>query len=476
MFNKKLLPVVITTVILSLGYANNSFAAAFQLIEQSGKGAGNAHAGEAARAEDASTVFFNPAGMMRLSGHQAEVALHFIIPKFDFQGASAFNAEHPSIQAARLAGVPFDSSNTNSGAGINAIVPNFYYVHDYSKKLKFGMGVNVPFGLQTEYDQQWAGRYSAIKSNLMTLNLNPSIAYRLNSQVSIGGGVNLMYAQTELSNAVDYNLFYNFARFKNPQLPTLSLKPGNISGDGIAKVDGDDWGFGFNLGLLLEPRQGTRFGFSYRSKISLNISGDASFSNPSDPSSAQAVNILRQATNLFKDSKASSSIDLPETIAVNFYQDISSNLAIMGGINWTRWERIKNLVIKFDNAAQPDSITNLNYKNSTFSSLGLNYKYTPQLSLKTGIAYDKSPVTNAQERSARIPDDDRFWIAFGASYQTANKQLSFDFGYSHLFIDDIEIDSSEAYSAGGSTVGYHRLTGEYSAQVDILSLQLNWIF
>ncbi len=222
------------------------------------------------------------------------------------------------------------------------------------------MGVNVPFGLQTEYDQQWAGRYSAIKSNLMTLNLNPSIAYRLNSQVSIGGGVNLMYAQTELSNAVDYNLFYNFARFKNPQLPTLSLKPGNISGDGIAKVDGDDWGFGFNLGLLLEPRQGTRFGFSYRSKISLNISGDASFSNPSDPSSAQAVNILRQATNLFKDSKASSSIDLPETIAVNFYQDISSNLAIMGGINWTRWERIKNLVIKFDNAAQPDSITNLN--------------------------------------------------------------------------------------------------------------------
>jgi long-chain fatty acid transport protein len=138
MFNKKLLPVVISTVVLSVGYANNSFAAAFQLIEQSAKGAGNAHAGEAARAEDASTVFFNPAGMMRLSGHQTEVALHVIIPKFDFQGTSAFNAaEHPSIQASRLAGVPFDSSNTHSGAGINAIVPNFYYVHDYSKKELF---------------------------------------------------------------------------------------------------------------------------------------------------------------------------------------------------------------------------------------------------------------------------------------------------------------------------------------------------
>jgi long-subunit fatty acid transport protein len=112
----------------------------------------------------------------------------------------------------------------------------------------------------------------------------------------------------------------------------------------------------------------------------------------------------------------------------------------MGGINWTRWERIKNFVIQFDNAAQPDSITNL-------------YKYTPQLSLKTGIAYDKSPVTNAQD-----------------------KHLSFDFGYSHLFIDDIEIDSSEAYSTEGYTAGYHRLTGKYSAQVDILSLQLNWIF
>ncbi|MEN8215804.1 MAG: outer membrane protein transport protein [Pseudomonadota bacterium] len=470
---KKWLLFTVATAILS--HTDNTLAAAFQLIEQSGKGAGNAHAGEAARAEDASTVFFNPAGMTRLSGHQTSVALHFIMPKFDFEGTSAFNIDNPTIAATKLNELPLDQGSGNSGGGVNALVPNIYYVHDYSQDLKLGIGLNAPFGLVTEYDKQWAGRYSAIKSELLTININPSVAYRLNQQFSVGAGLNFMYATVELSNAIDYNLLYKLASFKNPQLPNLSLMPGNTSGDGIAKVRGDDWGFGFNLGLLWELKEGTRLGLAYRSKVSLDISGDASFSNPSDRQSLQAVEILRGAAGVFKDSDAQSSIDLPETIALNFYHELMPKLTILGGINWTQWDRIDNLNVQFDNPAQANSITRLNYENSTFSSLGLNYKYTPVWTFKAGIAYDQSPVSDAQERSPRIPDNDRFWLALGATYNK-DKRLSIDVGYAHLFINDIDIDSSEAYSAGAHTSGYHRLTGKYKANVNIFDVQLNWRF
>jgi long-chain fatty acid transport protein len=473
--NKWLPLAAIATSFLSVSYANNAIAAAFQLIEQSGTGAGNAHAGEAARAEDSSTVFFNPAGMTRLSGHQADVALHFLAPTFDFEGTSAFNADNPTVQAARLSGVPFDQGSGSSKGGINAIIPNIYYVHDYNKDLKFGIGLNVPFGLVTKYDEQWAGRYSAIESNLHTFNLNPSFGYKINEQFSIGGGINLMYATVELTNAVDYNLVYNLARFRNPELPNIPLMPGSTSGDGIAKVSGDDWGMGFNVGVLWEPMKGTRLGFTYRSKIALDIAGDANFGNPSDPRSQKAVDVLRGAAGLFKNVDAEASMNLPETIALNFYHDLTPKLAIMGGVNWTKWDRIENLVIKFQNPAQADSVTRLNYKNSTFSSLGLSYKHSPQWTFKTGIAYDQSPVTDTQERSPRIPDADRFWLALGTTY-SKSKSLSFDISYAHLFIDDIDIDSSEAHSVGAPRSGYHRVTGQYKANVDILGVQLNWRF
>jgi long-chain fatty acid transport protein len=471
----KWLPLAIATALLGVSYADHTLAAAFQLIEQSGTGAGNAHAGEAARAEDTATVFFNPAGMTRLSGHQADVALHFIAPKFDFEGTSAFNPDNPTVQAARLNSVPVDQGSGSSKGGVNAVIPNVYYVHDYNQDLKFGIGLNVPFGLMTEYDEQWAGRYSAIKSNLQALNLNPSFGYKINEQFAIGGGINLMYATVELTNAVDYNFVYNLARSRNPELPDIPLVPGSTSGDGIAKVSGDDWAVGFNVGLLWEPRKGTRLGFTYRSKMALDITGDAIFGNPSDPRSQNAVDVLRGAAGLFKDVDAEASMDLPETIALHFYHDLTPKLAIMGGVNWMKWDRIENLVIKFDNPAQADSVTRLNYENSTFSSLGLNYKHSPQWTFKTGIAYDQSPVTDTQERSPRTPDADRFWLALGATY-SKSEHLSFDISYAHLFIDDFEINSSEAHSAGAHDSGYHLVTGQYKASVDILGMQLNWRF
>lgn len=459
-------------VILGCVYSKQVLSAGFQLYKQNAAGAAHAYAGEAARAEDTSTVFFNPAGMTRLSGNQASIALHTMIPHISFEGTTSFNAKHPTMQAAQLGGISFDQGVGASELSISGIIPNIYYVYDYTKDLKFGFGLNTPFGLASKYHSEWMGRYHGIESTLKTVNLNPSVGYRLNQQWSIGGGINLIYAYAKLSNAVDYNLIYNLARFQNSQLPNLSLIPGQLSGDGIVTMEANDWGFGFNLGLLWEPTAVTRLGISYRSKISLGMKGDSSFTNPSNSSSRQAVEILRSATGMFNNSGVNTNMDLPETIAINFYHELNSKLAILAGINWTKWNRVENLIASFDNSAQANVINPLNYNNTFFTALGINYKYNSDLILKSGIGYDQS---HTESHTVSLPIDDYVLFALGANY-TVNKYFSIDFAYSHLFAKDIEIDNSDAYMAGTYPAGYHNINGTYNGSADMFSIQFNWKF
>jgi long-chain fatty acid transport protein len=462
-------------VILGCAYTSHALSAGFQLKQQNAAGAANAYAGEAARAEDASTVFFNPAGMTRLSGNQASVALHTIIPHISFGGITNFNAKHPTMQAAQLGGISFDQGVGSSELSIDGVIPNIYYIYNYTKDLKFGIGLNTPFGLSSKYNSQWMGRYHGIESTLKTLNFNPSVGYRFNQQWSIGGGVNLLYAYSNFSSAVDYNLIYNLARFQNSQLANLSLIPGQISGDGIVTIEGNDWGFGFNLGLLWEPTPVTRLGITYRSKISLDMKGNSSFTNPSNLSSRQAVEILRGATGMFKNSGVNTNIDLPETIAISFYHELNSKLAILAGVNWTKWSRLENLTASFENPAQANSIITLNYNNTFFTALGFNYKYNSNWILKSGIGYDQSHVKNVQSHTVRLPLDDYVLFGLGANY-IVNKYFSIDLAYSHLFSKDIEIDNSDNYTAGTYPAGYHNIKGTYNGSADMLSIQFNWKF
>jgi long-chain fatty acid transport protein len=461
---------------LALVAAAPAWGAAFQLLEQNSSGGGHAYAGEAARANDASTIFFNPAGMARLSGSQGSAALHLILPSFDFSGGATFNKDHPAMQAAGLGGIAFDQGSGNASGDVAVVVPNLYYVHDAGPDWKFGIGINTPYGLETEYDSQWSGRYSAIQSKLLTININPSLSYQVSPELSLGAGFSLEYAEATLSNAVDYNLTYLLARQRVSALPALPLRPGQTSGDGVAEVTGDDWGYGFNLGLLWQPAQGTRVGLSYRSKVAIELDGDATFSDPSDATSQQALKLLR-AGGALQNTGAHSAVDLPELVMLHFYHDLTPQLALLGGVNWTKWDRMEQLLVTFDNPAQPASVMELNYENAYFVSLGLIYRLNPQWTLHTGIGYDKSPISEAHHRTPRIPDNDRRWLSLGASY-ALSKQLSLDVGYSHLFVSDIPIDSSDAYSqnspAGNS--GFHRLTGSYEATVDIFNMQANWRF
>lgn len=219
-------------------FAGSASGAGFALIEQGVKGLGNAYAGGAASADDATTIFFNPAGMTRLDGNQVVAGVHLIMPYANFE-----NEGSTHVSGAPLRG-------DDDGNGVNSkLVPNFYYSRKVSDRFSVGIGVNSPFGLATEYDKGWVGRYHAIKSDLLTININPSAAYKVTDKLSIGAGFNVQYLNAELSNAVDFGTIGFFSG-----IPGL-LPQRN---DGFANLEGDSWGVGFNVGLLYEFTANTR--------------------------------------------------------------------------------------------------------------------------------------------------------------------------------------------------------------------------
>lgn len=400
-----------------LGFSSAASSAGFSLIEESASGLGNAFAGGAASAEDASTVFFNPAGMTRLSGSQLSLVLHAIKPTAEFSNTASVAA----------AGRPLGGNGGDAGNWTP--VPNFYYVTELSQNLRAGLGISSPFGLKTEYDPSWMGRFQAIKSDLKTININPALAYKINDQLSVGAGLNAQYISAELTNAV-----------------YLGAGP-----EGQAKVKGDDWSVGYNLGVLYELNPATRFGLAYRSDVRHKLEGDVTFTGvpaPNGPISAE--------------------ITLPETVSLSGFHQINPQWAMMGDITWTRWSRFQELRIVRNTGITVGQPTIENWDDTYRFALGASYQQSKQLKLRGGIAYDQSPVSDAY-RTARIPDADRTWLTVGATYQLSAKS-SMDFGYAHIFVANATININNPSPTPG------KLAGSYDNSVDILSAQFNHRF
>jgi long-chain fatty acid transport protein len=393
----------VAAALVLAGCASLTHAAGFALIEQNASGLGNAYAGQAAAATDASTIFFNPAGMTLLPDRQLVLAGHLIKPQAEFTGTSTIGG------------------GDGGDAGGLALVPNAYYAFRLRPDVHVGVGLNAPFGLATEYDSTWAGRTQAIKSELKTVNLNPSIAWKASDSVSLGAGVSLQYAEATLTNA---------------------------SAAGLATVKGDDYGWGFNLGVLWQPSEVTRIGLAYRSEVDYTLEGTVTFSGlpaGNGPVTADTT--------------------LPDSASLSVFHKLNDRWDLLADVTWTGWSDFDELRIVRTSGALL-TVTPENWDDSYRYSVGANYRWSDRLTLRGGVAYDATPVSDTY-RTARIPDESRTWIAFGAQYRLSPKTL-LDVGYAHLFVDDARINKTET--------GPVTLTGEYDASVDILSAQLTLNF
>jgi long-chain fatty acid transport protein len=398
--------------LLSAAFAGSASAAAFQLWEQNASGIGTAYAGSAAVADNASTIFFNPAGMTQLSGVQASVGVSAVRPSFKFrnEGSSGTGA---------LAG-PLAGGN-GGDAGSWAAVPNAYLSWQLNSQWFVGLGISSPFGLSTKYeDSNWVGRFHAQKSEITTVNVNPSVAYRASDKVSLGFGVNYQKIDAEMT----------------------SLVPGPNS----YSVKGDASSWGWNAGALFTLSPAMRVGVSYRSAIEHKLEGERALGGPSVPATAK--------------------LKLPDTFILSVWQQVSDRWEAMGDLSYTNWSTVRQLNIV---RATGTDVEPFNYKDSWRFAWGAAYKHNDAWKTKFGIAYDRTPTTNG-DRSARVPDNNRIWLSLGGQWKPS-KDAAVDFGYAYLYVRDPKIEQTKNF--GGTTA---TLRGRYDTSGHVLGVQYSQSF
>lgn len=427
-------------IVALLASPGSALGAGYAIYEQSVGLLGTAYAGAAAAAEDASTVFFNPAGMTRLPGSQAVAGVHLIFPSGRF-------ADRGSTH---LTGAPL-SGGEGGDPGSPLVIPNLYFSRQLSGRLHLGLGLFSPFGLSTKYDPDWVGRYHAVSSELVSLNINPSLAWAVSDQLSLGAGINAQYLKSELSSAIDFGSI--FAVLGAPGMAPQQ-------NDGLVTFKGDSWSWGYNLGALYRFSADTRVGVAYRSAISHTLRGEAEFSG------VPSFN----PTGRFLDTGIKADATTPDTLSASLWHSITSEIAAVADLTWTNWSKLDELRIRFDNPAESDAVTTFRWEDTLRYSLGV--VYTPGAwSFRAGVAYDESPVPEAAHATPRIPDSDRIWLAAGIGYRLSDR-LGLVLGYSHLFFKDAVIRKE----AAGEDRLRGALVGAYESEVDIASAQLAWSF
>jgi long-chain fatty acid transport protein len=417
--NKRLSSVAVAIALASM--ASTAGAGGFGIGTQSGSGTGNAFAGGAAVADDASVAWSNPAAMTALpAGKQITGAAHILVPSFKFT-----NTGSTGVYAAPGTGEGGDG-------GSLAVVPNFYYTMDIDPKLRFGFAVNVPFGLSTEWDPGWRGQIVALESAIKTINLNPSLAYKVSDKVSIGGGISLQKIEAKLT------------RF------TGAGATGNVA------MEAEDIGFGFNLGYFMQATPSTRIGATYRSQVAYHLEGTAVFSGPAGAAASGNVR---------------ADLRVPDSTSLSIFSAIDSKWEVMADMTYTGWSNVKRLdVVRTSGPAAGAVLTTevFNWKDTLRLGVGANYKMNDQTKLRFGLAFDPTP-SNDIDRTARLPDQDRTWVAFGVQYKPT-KEGTVEVGYAHEFVKDSTISATPLAPAGG------RLNGTFNSKADILSVQYSHRF
>lgn len=408
-----------------------SHAAAFQLLEGNASGLGNAYAGSAAVAEDASTVFFNPAGMTLLPGRNVAFSVDLVRPsaKFDNQGSTV---------------PPGQGIGGNGGdAGDWAAIPAGYMSWQLTDRLFAGLGVGAPFGLKTEYGADWVGRFHAVKSEIKTVNINPSIAFKVNDVLSIGVGVNFQRIDADLTNLV--------------------TNPGLAGSLASGRIKGDDTAWGWNAGLMWQLSDTTRLGAAYRSKMDYKLEGTARFTGLN-----ATGNIVATALNAGRGGDVTADVELPDTATFSVVQKISDRWTMLGDISWTGWLTLQDLTV---NRVDGVNVTTeeLRWRDTWRVAFGGTYAYTDALSLKFGLAWDQTPVRDTT-RLPRVPDEDRVWLSLGLQWRP-NATSAVYVGYAHLFVKDAKVNND-----GGSALLKGTLVGEYENSVDILGVQYSTRF
>ncbi|MGK5011599.1 OmpP1/FadL family transporter [Janthinobacterium sp. MDB2-8] len=477
----KYLPLLIA--VACAGFASTAQASGYRFGSQSVSAQGTADA-SGAEAADASTIFYNPAGLSRLEGTQFVGGGTIVVPHSTYTdaGSKPFFAGNRTPYAA-----------TKDYAPDAVVAPALYASKKINDQWTVGAGLFVPYGAKLDYGNDWYGRYAITNIKLEAIALNPSVSFKLDQHHSFGFGVTAEYMKAELGQGVDVP---GSVAFLGKFAPTASqaflaniaktqgLAAAQAAGaalqgpikDGHASMDGHDWGFGFNLGYLYQLNEGTRFGIAYRSSISHKLKGSTIW-DFSQVTSNPAVNAFIAKASNKVNSEALVELRTPETLSVNAFHQMDDKWALMGDVTWTRTSRLENLDIQFPPTAEGAERIRQNWKDTYRVSLGTNYKYSESLMLRAGIAHDQAPVRSAELRHPALPDSDRMQYSIGANWKL-NANSSIDLAYSYIDFKDADVNYTNDCSPvkTGCTGNGETTKGLFKTRMQLIGLAYNYKF
>ena len=399
---------------IGLMVAAQASAAGFQLQNQAGAGNGNAFAGAAAAAEDAGTVFFNPAGMTLLpAGHSFALAGTVLDRSVKFTNAGTTNVTNPP------------TTSNGQDAGATTLIPALYWSYAIDPSLRLGLGISPTFGNITDYGYDFVGRNSGYYAKLQQVNINPSVAFKASEVLSLGAGLN--YATNESTFRQGF-----------PLAPSAH-----------SEIKGDDSAWGYNLGLLLQVDPDTRVALTYRSELKFKLDGHLDIS-------------ATPTTDFF----ATARLTTPASASLAVARKLGPKIEGLADLTWTGWGVVRNLDVVNKATGTPLASLSYNFKDTLRVGLGLNYLYSDAWKFRVGTAWDQSPVRSPEDRTMTLPDSDRVWLAFGARCKV-DERSSLDFGYAHIFFANAS--THRPVSSGGNVIGH------WDNRADLLSVQWNYL-
>ncbi|MBS0589187.1 MAG: outer membrane protein transport protein [Proteobacteria bacterium] len=437
--NKRIVPALtaLSFAVAAAIVSQGAFASAFQLSEDTAQGTGRAHAGGPAAPNDCAVVANNPAAMSDfttscLTGNVS--AINFSA-KFSGSGQDVF-------------GQPLTGGN-GGDAGTTKAIPSAFYIRPINEQLVLGVGMSAPFGFQTEYNDRWVGRYQGVKTKLQSPALTFAGSWKLNDQLSLGASLIVQRTSATLVQDIDFG-----AILAGPT--GGALLPQEADGQGGLK--GDDLSYGFGLGALWKPTANDRFGVNFHSQIDHTLSGNGTFLVPS--------NLVPLLGGAFVNTKGKADLNTPWFVNLGWWHTVDERFSFGVNASYTNWSSFKTLQIVYDNPKQPTSTQDFSYKSTWFTSVGGDYKLDNQWTLRGGVAWDATPTSDVH-RDPKVPDNSRFWLSLGASYQySAN--LRIDASFTHLFVNDAKINDISAFKS--------TLNGAFKVDGNILAVGAQYTF
>ena len=461
------LKVSVGMVLLAL--AQQAAASGYHFGTQSVNAQSTANAA-AAEAADATTLFYNPAGLTKLDSNQISATVNLVLPHIKYSNA----------QATYRGGSAVRGSTSGKITDTAVPAPHVYGAYKLNDRITLGLGMYIPFASSTEYEKDSVLRHHLNQLGLTSIAFEPVVAFKANDQHSFGAGVIAQYSKAELRKFADWNASGTF----NPLISKMtSGAVTNASGwvDGHAKVKGDDWGFGYHLAWMFDVNDRFRMGVNYRSKIEHNLKGDAEWDVSTALQVAQPT--IRGLGYVAKEG-ASVKIVTPESLSLHGMYRANDKLNLFGDITWTRHSRFNQATLYFENqktigrsstgpVRSNRTVITPNWRNTVKVALGASYQVSEPLQLRAGIAFDQSPIRSADDRLNTLPDGNRIWFSVGAKY-AFNKNHIIDVAYSHIHINDT---SFKGKASDGTTVDSKgAASANFKNYANILGVQYTYKF